>query len=374
MLRYKNKTFKIMLVGDPHITANEKSERDKSSFRDYIRFQRAALDNIKPDLVVLMGDNLSADNANDFKKTLDKMVEPYIDACVPFTAVYGNHDFEHKFNNREEMDKIYKSYDLSYFLKSEYTNEYGDYVLPIYSGNSISNLIFCMYSGNRCENQEVSKYAYILPEQIAWYEKTSKEISEKCGKEIHSIVIQHIPVCEEFELCKKVSAIRRLADGVPGLSLNKDDTYVLDRKTGVKGYMGEAPCTPDYNSGQFASWKKMGNIMGAFFGHDHMNDFVGYVDDIMLAQCKTASFRVYGDGLRQGVRVVELLDGYDKIYNSYMLRYRDIFGTENETIHGSELIPDRITKFFDKDERRDLCSILLSVLQNPGKQQKSETS
>jgi len=363
-----------MLVGDPHITANEKSERDKSSFRDYIKFQRAALDNIKPDLVVLMGDNLSADNADDFKKTLDKMVEPYIDACVPFTAVYGNHDFEHKFNNREEMDKIYKSYDLSYFLKSEYTNEYGDYVLPIYSGSTVSNLIFCMYSGNRCENQEVSKYAYILPEQIAWYEKTSKEISEKYGKKIPSILIQHIPVCEEFELCKKVSAIRRVADGVPGLSLNKDDTYVLNCKTGVKGYMGEAPCTPDYNSGQFASWKKMGNIIGAFFGHDHMNDFVGYVDDIMLAQCKTASFRVYGDGLKQGVRVVELLDGYDKIYNTYMLRYRDIFGTENETIHGSELIPDRITKFFDKDERRDLCSILLSVLQNPEKQQKSETS
>ena len=47
-----------------------KTERDKSSFRDYIKFQRAALDNIKPDLVVLMGDNLSVDNADDFKKTL----------------------------------------------------------------------------------------------------------------------------------------------------------------------------------------------------------------------------------------------------------------------------------------------------------------
>ena len=94
------------------------------------------------------------------------MVEPYIDACVPFTAVYGNHDFEHKFNNREEMDKIYKSYDLSYFLKSEYKNEYGDYVLPIYSGSTVSNLISVCIQETGVKIKKYQKYAYILPEQI----------------------------------------------------------------------------------------------------------------------------------------------------------------------------------------------------------------
>ena len=42
-------------------------------------------------------------------------------------------------------------------------------------------------------------------------------------------------------------------------SKNKGKFYTLN-KTNACGYMGEAPCTPSYNNGQFNSWKKIGDV------------------------------------------------------------------------------------------------------------------
>ena len=80
--------------------------------------------------------------------------------------------------------------------------------------------------------------------------------------------------------------------------------YVLEDES--NGYLAEGPCSPDINSGQFESWKRTGDIKGAFFGHDHMNNFAGEVDGILLAQCKTSAFRAYTDGGRPAVRLVTL--------------------------------------------------------------------
>ena len=82
-------------------------------------------------------------------------------------------------------------------------------------------------------------------------------------------------------------------DGVYGQNGHKGRFYTLDKKTGVKGYMGEAPCPPDHNGGEVDSWLKTGDIFAAFFGHDHMNDFVGEVDGILLGQTKCSGFHIY---------------------------------------------------------------------------------
>ena len=55
--------------------------------------------------------------------------------------------------------------------------------------------------------------------------------------------------------------------------------------------LGEGPCPPDVNNGQFTSWVKTGDVIGAVFGHDHINDFVGDVDGIKLIQTRERAFR-----------------------------------------------------------------------------------
>ena len=99
----------------------------------------------------------------------------------------------------------------------------------------------------------------------------------------------------------------------------------------MEGYLGEGPCTPCVNSGQFAAWKEIGDVIGAFFGHDHMNDFAGYVDGIMLAQCKAAGFRPYTDGCRSGVRLITIDEEHPEQINTRMYQYKQ-FGLKSKSL------------------------------------------
>ena len=160
----------------------------------------------------------------------------------------------------------------------------------------------------RLEPKYNSRYAFVRTEQLDWYREKEKEIREKNGGTVPAILFQHIPVPEEYRLLRRRSLLSMLYDGVEGQDNRKGAYYTLDKASRAEGYLGESPCAPDYNNGQFAAWKETGDIFAAFFGHDHMNDFVGMTDGIILGQCKTAGFHVYGDGLMQGVRVLDLDD------------------------------------------------------------------
>lgn len=72
-------------------------------------------------------------------------------------------------------------------------------------------------------------------------------------------------------------------------------------------------------------------MLGAFFGHDHLNDFSGYVDGIYLAQHKTAGFRAYTDGCRSCVRLLTL-DENDLGSFEQELRHFKEFGLECECL------------------------------------------
>ena len=102
-------------------------------------------------------------------------------------------------------------------------------------------------------------------------------------------------------------------------------------KKGTKDYVGEGPCSPDVNSGQFASWKKVGGILGAFFGHDHLNDFSGFVDGIFMAQHKTAGFRAYTDGCRSCVRLITIDEKNPEKFTQELKRFKQ-FGLKCESL------------------------------------------
>ena len=143
-----------------------------------------------------------------------------------------------------------------------------------------------------------------------------------------SFVFQHIPVPEEYRLLRKAKPWE-LAKAVKGYNSMSGTLYV--GKDGVEGYVGEGPCSPDVNRGQFESWKTCGGVLGAFFGHDHLNDFSGFVDGIFLAQHKTSGFRAYTDGCRSCVRCVTL-DENDLTKFEQELRHFKEFGLKCESL------------------------------------------
>lgn len=322
-----------MLVGDPHCTPEDTSDRDIAILKDYLAFQYAAVKREKPDLVVLMGDNARGKNPEELKKTLLRITKPYADSGTPFSFILGNHDLECAVSSLEAQYEIYAGLPCC-VLPENYT-EFGDYHITVKASGSeepILNL-FHIYSGSRAQEKYYSYYDFVKKAQIKWMEETQKTLNAG-GKTVPSVVFQHIPVPEEFSLLKRTSFFSMLTNGVTGQ--NEESGKFFRLKKEIPGYLGEAPCAPAYNSGEFDALKNTPGVFAMFFGHDHMNDFVGTHDGMILGQVKLSSFNAYGDGLMQGVRILEFDEDTPFRLNTRMLRYRDIFSDQCRSIQGSE--------------------------------------
>ena len=330
-LRFKNGKFKIMLIGDLHESYDMYSDNAANKADDVNALLTNAVEELNPDLVVYLGDNAGADNEMQMRSVISRILYPVSLRDIPFAVVFGNHDRECAVSLKDQM-RLYREHDNCYMFNADDSiTGYGNYNLLIKSTNSdddVFNLWF-IDSNNLAEDQELSYYDWVHTDQIEWYKKTALEIKENNGgKIIPAFLFQHIPVPEEYELLREAKVHEKL-DCVPGHRKWADKKYVL--KDNVEGYLGEGPCTPCVNSGQFAAWKEIGDVIGAFFGHDHMNDFAGYVDGIMLAQCKTAGFRPYTDGCRSGVRLITLDENNLQNIDTRMYHFKQ-FGLKSKSL------------------------------------------
>lgn len=328
-----------MLVGDPHAKDFTDDPLVKAKIKDYLTLQYEAVKRLKPDLVVLLGDNASSSSKEGIREVLLRITAPYVEASIPFTFVLGNHDLESVISDLDDHYGIYKS--LPGIIFPEEYSKNGDYNLIVRSTDNTRNVlnIWYIYNGAHPDKKYLSHYSSTSPEQIAWYEKKAASLSEN-GQPLPAILFQHVPVSEEFALVNERSPAIILTNGVKG----QDGHYgrFFNKNKNASGYMGETPCVADYNCGQFDSWRKTGDVFAAFFGHDHMNDFCGEVSGITLGQCKTASFRVYGDGMRQGVRIIDLKEDNVCNFTTKMVYYRDIIGKDCRSLHGTiKVLHDR---------------------------------
>ncbi len=330
-LRFKNGKFKIMLIGDLHESYDMYSDNAANKADDMNALLTKAVEELNPDLVVYLGDNAGADNEMQMRSVISRILYPVSLRDIPFAVVFGNHDRECAVSLKDQM-RLYREHDNCYMFNAEDSiTGYGNYNLLIKASDSdddVFNLWF-IDSNNLAEDQELSYYDWVHTDQIEWYKKTALEIKENNGgKIIPAFLFQHIPVPEEYELLREAKVHEKL-DCVPGHRKWADKNYVL--KENVEGYLGEGPCTPCVNSGQFAAWKEIGDVIGAFFGHDHMNDFAGYVDGIMLAQCKTSGFRPYTDGCRSGVRLITLDENNLQNIDTRMYHFKQ-FGLKSKSL------------------------------------------
>lgn len=337
----KNGEFKIMAIGDIHekINPDEKTE-------DFLRLMNAAAEEKKPDVAVILGDIISGTNRlenrhatpEELFEGLKRITEPLVSRGIPFAVTFGNHDGETGEPKEVLFDLLKK---IPGFLNTNDSGATGcgNCFSLIYDSEGekpVFNLWF-IDSGNRAQDGS-GGYAWVDDSQIAWYEKNSNALKKQNdGNPIPSLVFQHIPVCEEYLLLKETTIFNPYkAKGHGRFS----DKYFVKRDN-CHGYLGEGPCSPDKNNGQFKSWVKQGDVIGAFFGHDHLSDFVGLVHGIVLGQTKCSGFHIYGDGLMQGVRMLTLRESDPWSFETEMVRYRDFFGTKCNSIKGYMLYPDR---------------------------------
>jgi len=311
--------FKIMMI-------NDTQDVGKGNKPQTVNFIEKALDTEKPDLVVFVGDQLSdmypCASKEDYKKAIDNIIKPLADRNVPFLVTLGNHDHDRaNVMSEDEMFDVYASYPNCIAVKGSndpFTNNtlvYGS------DGESVAFNIYMIDTNNTANGG----YTGIYKEQLDWYNAKSAELkAANGGKAVPSLLFQHVPVKEIYGL---LTECKWNTDGAV-YSRRDHKWYVLNEEM-AKGDFDEAPCSEnfDVHTGEYQAWVENGDIMGAFFAHDHNNNFVGKsADGIVMGYNGGTGFRAYGAKCGRTIRVFNLDENDVTNYETHLIYYNELMG------------------------------------------------
>lgn len=314
-LKFKDGKFRILMIADTQ-------EGNKVS-SDTMNLINASLDRANPDLVVYSGDQIWGKhnfkgNRAEVKRVLSELTKPVADRGIPFAICFGNHDRQVGISNAEQFE-IYKELDGFIGESDDGIDGVGNHCFEIKDGDEVKYLLYTIDSHS---NLKIG-YDNVHENQIEWYRATRDRYEEKMGKVIPSVVIQHIPVCEVFELLTQVKRTKR--GSVRGFRTHDGEYFVLNRdRVNKDGFMKESPADPQVNSGEFSAMCEKGDVKGIYFGHDHNNSFNGDINGIDVGYTQGAGFNVYGPGKDRGVRVIDLKT--DGTLETFDLRYKNLVG------------------------------------------------
>ncbi|KAI6776217.1 hypothetical protein HG530_000162 [Fusarium avenaceum] len=252
--------YKIMQIGDLHLstgvgTCREavpdsynggKCEADPRT----LDFVTRILDDEKPDLVILSGDQVNGDTAPDAPTAMFKIISLLIERKIPYAAIFGNHDDE-KTMSREGQMAIMET--LPYSLSTAGPADIdgvGNYYVEVLARGKTDHSALTIYlldtHAYSPDERKFPGYDWVKPNQIEWFKKTAaglkKNHNEYTGRHMDLAFI-HIPLTEYAD---------------PELP------RVGDWKEGVTA--------PIYNSGFRDALVEQGVVMVSA-GHDHCNDY-----------------------------------------------------------------------------------------------------
>ena len=277
----ENGEFTIVQLTDLHCGEDEKSDMKTQEF------EREFLKKIKPDLVIISGDGVSGYTGYQlnlftddgfFETTWRKFTDPLAELEIPYAFTLGNHDAKADLN-ATEITWLDQTHPFSVRKNSTGIPDTMNYYIQVYSSKKKEKLalnIWLFDSGSiGCAGHEDS-WGCIEQEQIEWYNKESRKIREKHGRNVHHVAFFHIPI-PEF-------------------------VFLADHGE-IYGAAKVPICCPHFNTGFFDHVKKNGDITGMFVGHDHHNDFGGWYKDIELVYGRKSGYGSYGDAV--GARVIK---------------------------------------------------------------------
>ncbi len=314
--------FKIMQINDTQDTHNLNKRTAE--------LLKKAIEKEDPDLIVIVGDMLHdaypcADREN-ITKALQCLGDIINESETPFAVTFGNHDhdLEDKMSTAEMME-VFLQYE--YCVSKTDGCDPGTYNIPVFSSSGDSYAMNVYMADTNNKNKETGGYQGVLPYQVEWYKEKSDELKAlNGGKMVPLVLFQHIPVKEIYTLMeiadkKEAATSVYCSDDGEWYKLNEDK--IIDAGAGLC----EAPCSEnrDVTTGQYEAWLEKGDIIGAFFGHDHVNSFVGKTDEgIVLGYNGGTGFKTYGTGGHRSVRVYEFSESDITDFSTYSVYYNDI--------------------------------------------------
>ena len=328
MLRFNSDhKFKIMQIAD--------TQEIPAVSPDTLSLINNALDREKTDLVIFTGDQIKG-YSKKLKKdpaimesTIDILVEPIAKRNIPFMVTYGNHDAQCGVDNRGQY-KFYAKYDN--FISGDLRNadDVGTADIQIYSSTEDKPVFELYIIDSHGKAKDGAGYAPVDKKQIEWYISRREQLKAENGDYLPSLVFQHIPVPEFFDVIKKVP--KGTKGAVPAYGAHENEYFVLNDETIAEGgFMLESPASPDVNTGEFEAMSEKGDVLGIYVGHDHNNSFVVKYKGVDLGYTQGAGFNVYGPGENRGVRIFELDETAPREYKTYTATFKELCGTKIKT-------------------------------------------
>lgn len=313
-IKFNNGHLKVLQISD--------LQDNRFTCVDTLRFMEAAVKSIKPDLIVFTGDQLDVVDLwgkgercrRNVEKAINRLFSVFESFNIPFVLTFGNHDRETGLPN-DEQAKIYAKMKncICFDDVNDGRPDAATFNVPILSsdGSRTAMNIYVVDTGTKINGV----YGGVRKEQLEWLDKTSREVNAD------SIVFQHIPVDEIYELLEKVPKGTKGAE--PAYGNRKDEFYKRRDDIKFMGAYGETPAALPRECGEFEQLKKQGDVFAVYCGHDHYDSFIGTVDGIDLGYCPGAGYNTYGIRQRE-VRVFEFDENDVKNYKTYTVSYGDV--------------------------------------------------
>lgn len=312
--------FTIMMFAD--------SQDDETLEETTAQLMREALAAYTPDLVIYMGDNSVAPGEKQ-ADAIATIVAPCVEAEVPFTLVFGNHDQEQGVSN-DDLLKEYQKYPgcLAYDAVPELYG-CGNHNLPILSsdGTKVAFNLWMIDSGT--STKEAGGYDYVHEDQIKWYKDTAAELAAANGGEVvPAMNFQHIIVPEVYEALGMI----KIPFGIPDWRYDNQDYLPIPSFSSHTGYIFEPPCPSHINGGQMDAWLETGDVMATFYGHDHINDFTTNYKGVDITTVPTVGCNSYVNNINRGVGLITLDESDLSTYEYESLRMYDFALAEGSSI------------------------------------------
>ncbi len=333
--KFNNGKFRIMQIADVQDTQKTSDAT--------VRFIREALNIAKPDLVVFTGDQIKGYGfylfGGDAKKKvttcINSFLAPLAETGIPFTFVFGNHDDQAFSISKQEQYEIYKAYSNCVAYNADDNIEgYCNHNLEIKGDDGKTKLnVYLMDSLTATLDGTCD---HIHENQLEWYKATRDKLKDENGGYVPSIVFQHIPVPEIYELLIEVpKGTKGAAQGFRKFagkyfSMNPERVAVDERS-----FCGETPSIPEENGGQFKVMNEKGDVFAMFFGHDHNNSFVGEYKGMKMGYAQGCGFNVYGPAKKRGVRIFDFDESNPADFETFTLTVEDLdnFDVGNKLKH-----------------------------------------
>lgn len=315
-------TFKILQLTD--------TQDDQYPADDMLNLVRLSIKEADPDLIVFTGDLVEDSRIGDIgidgesfregvvvKKNgeidhdatlknltaaADAILEIFQESGVPFVIAQGNNDHKCGISNEEWLE-IFQKY--SNCLLTDMSNDEG--------GALDCSLEIADSSGKTAFNLWImdSMKGGVAQDQIDWYKSASNSLKEKNGvTPVPSILFQHIQVRDIGNLFVECSPFDNGARGTTNGFYRLNDEVAHG-----KNFFTYFPCEP---SDQFKAWKEQGDVIGAFFGHQHVEGFSGVVDGIELGFTYGAEMAKLGP---YGFRLITLFEDDVTNYENVLYTY-----------------------------------------------------